>query len=87
MPGPAMHHMIVDRLKSRIQTNNGLGSSLTPTEYAALQALLAKPGNLPYLFLGCQGPDFLFFNLKDLNPTIGKIAAVSYTHLEPTRPY
>ena len=49
MPGPAMHHMIVDRLKSRIQTNNGLGSSLTPTEYAALQALLAKPGNLPCL--------------------------------------
>ena len=78
MPGPAMHHMIVDRLKSRIQTNNGLGSSLTPTEYAALQALLAKPGNLPYLFLGCQGPDFLFFNLKDLNPTIGKIAETYY---------
>lgn len=78
MPGPAMHHMIVDRLKSRIHTNKGLGSALSATEYARLQALLANPANLPYLFLGCQGPDFFFFNLKDLNPTIGKIVETYY---------
>ena len=28
------------------------------------------PANLPYLFLGCQGPDFLFFNTKDISPTV-----------------
>ena len=78
MPGPAMHHMIVDRLKARIQTNSGLGNALSPTEYGALQSLLSDPANLPYLFLGCQGPDFLFFNLKDLNPTIGKIVEYYY---------
>ena len=73
-----MHHMIANRLKGRIQTNSGLGSGPTAAEYAALQALLAQPKNLPYLFLGCQGPDFLFFNLKDLNPTIGDIVEAYY---------
>ena len=28
----------------------------------SLQALLNDPRNLPYLHLGCQGPDFMFFN-------------------------
>lgn len=78
MPGPAMHHMIANRLRGRIQTNSGLGSGPTAAEYAALQALLAQPKNLPYLFLGCQGPDFLFFNLKDLNSTIGDIVEAYY---------
>ncbi len=78
MPGPAMHHMIVDRLKARIQTNSGLGNAFSPADYAALQALLAQPKNLPYLFLGCQGPDFLFFNAKDLNPTLGKLVEIYY---------
>lgn len=76
MPGPALHHMIVDRLKAEIQTNSGLGDTLTATEYAALQALLADPGNLPYLFVGCHGPDPFFFNTKDLNPTIGKFVEI-----------
>ena len=71
MPGPAMHHLIVDRLKARIQTNSGLGNAVSPAEYSALQALLADPANLPYLFLGCQGPDFLFFNIPDLTPPLG----------------
>lgn len=47
MPGPALHHMIADRLKARIQSNNGLGESLSATEYAALQALLADPKSEP----------------------------------------
>ena len=72
MPGPALHHMIVDRLRGAIQTNGGLGESLSASEYAALQALLAEPANLPYLFVGCHGPDPFFFNTKDLNPAIGK---------------
>ncbi len=77
MPGPAMHHLIADRLKTRIQSNEGLGE-LSPQEYASLQALLGKPGNLPYLFLGSQGPDFLFFNAKDVNPTIGDLVEIYY---------
>lgn len=72
MPGPALHHMIVKRLKAEIQTNSGLGDTLTTTDYAALQALLADPVNLPYLFVGCHGPDPFFFNTKDLSPTLGK---------------
>jgi hypothetical protein len=59
--------MIVDRLKAAIQTNSGLGDSLTAAEYAALQALLANPKNLPYLFMGCHGPDPFFFNTQDLS--------------------
>lgn len=76
MPGPALHHMIVDRLKAGIQTNSGLGSSVTAAEYAALQALLADAKNLPYLFMGCHGPDPFFFNTKDLNPTLGKFVEI-----------
>jgi hypothetical protein len=64
--------MIVNRLRASIQTNSGLGDALNPTEYAALQALLADPANLPYLFVGCHGPDPFFFNTKDLSPTLGK---------------
>lgn len=73
MPGPAIHHLIVDRLKSNISQNQGLGSSLSTAEYTALQSLLSSPSNYPYLFFGCQGPDFLFFNTKDIDPTLGKL--------------
>lgn len=76
MPGPALHHMIAERLKARIQSNSGLGDSLSPAEYAALQALLADPKNLPYLFVGCHGPDPFFFFTKDLNPTLGKFVEI-----------
>lgn len=62
MPGPALHHLISDELRKKINSGSGLG---TATDYAALQDLLSKPGNLPYLFFGSQGPDFLFFNTKD----------------------
>jgi len=76
MPGPAIHHMVVERLKARIQSNSGLGGSITPAEYAALQALLADPKNLPYLFVGCHGPDPFFFFTKDLNPAVGKLVEI-----------
>jgi hypothetical protein len=68
--------MIVDRLKAAIQTNSGLGESLSPADYAALQTLLADPKNLPYLFMGCHGPDPFFFNTKDLSPTLGKFVEI-----------
>ena len=62
MPGPAMHHLIAKELKQRILSGEGLGSG---ADYTNLQQLLSDPKNFPYLFLGCQGPDFLFFNTKD----------------------
>lgn len=74
MPGPALHHMIADRLKAQISLNQGLGENMTPADYAALQNLLADPKNLPYLFFGSQGPDYLFFNTKDMPGPIGDIA-------------
>src|SRR5687768_18454932 len=72
MPGPALHHLIADRLKSHISKNRGLGKNMSAAEYATLQAMLSDPSKLPNFFLGCQGPDFLFFNTKDMNPTLGK---------------
>jgi hypothetical protein len=45
---------------------------MTKEEREKLKALLDDPKNLPYLFFGCQGPDFLFFNTKDMDPTLGK---------------
>ena len=71
MPGPAMHHLIADKLKNDIFRRRGLGSTLTAAQYDQLQTLLGDPKNLPYLFLGCQGPDFLFFNTRDMNNTLG----------------
>lgn len=66
MPGPALHHMIADRLRMRLLDRTGLGDNLSAADYDDMAALLADPANLPYLFLGCQGPDFLFFNTKDM---------------------
>lgn len=62
MPGPALHHLIAKKLKQNILSGTGLGAN---ADYAKLQALLSDSKNFPYLFLGCQGPDFLFFNTKD----------------------
>jgi hypothetical protein len=70
MPGPVIHHIIVDRLKSNISQFRGLGNK---AEYEDLQNLLSNPSNYPYLFIGCQGPDFLFFNTKDIHPTLRKL--------------
>jgi hypothetical protein len=74
MPGPALHHMIADRLKANLSRNEGLGAKMTAAQYTALQNLLSNPKNLPYLFFGCQGPDYLFFNTKDMPGPVGAIA-------------
>lgn len=78
MPGPAMHHLIASRLKARIHRGTGLGEHLQPTDYQRLRDLLADPAHLPYLYLGCQGPDFLFFHAKDVNPAIGRVVQAAY---------
>jgi hypothetical protein len=78
MPGPALHHLIAQRLTTSIRRGTGLGRNLSRQEYEALQALLSNAGNHPYLYLGCQGPDFFFFNTKDMNPTLGKFVEFYY---------
>ena len=74
MSGPAIHHLIAERLRMNISQNKGLGN----IDYRQLQDLFSKPENLPYYYLGCQGPDFLFFNSRDWNPAIGSVAAAYF---------
>jgi len=75
MPGPALHHMISKKLFQHINRSRGLGGS---ADYANLQNLLADEKNYPYLFIGCQGPDFLFFNTKDWPAGIGDAVEMYY---------
>lgn len=75
MPGPALHHMIAKKLLQHINRSRGLGPA---ADYANLQLLLADKKNYPYLFIGCQGPDFLFFNTKDWPAGIGDAVEMYY---------
>ncbi|PSL04417.1 hypothetical protein [Cecembia rubra] len=76
MPGPALHHIIAETLRKKILNGQGLGNS---ADYSDLQNLLSDPKNLPYYFLGCQGPDFLFFNTKDWPvPLVGEGVEIYY---------
>ncbi|HTE24126.1 hypothetical protein [Flavitalea sp.] len=75
MPGPALHHMIANRLRQNINNGTGLGPM---ADYLNLQKLLQDKKNHPYLFLGCQGPDFLFFNTKDWPAGIGDAVELYY---------
>jgi hypothetical protein len=70
MPGPALHHMIADRLRARVGQSAGLGQAVPLTEYSQINSQFMDPAKLPYFFLGCQGPDFLFFNTRDMNPVL-----------------
>jgi hypothetical protein len=61
MPGPAMHHMIVDRLRSQMQA--GRLWRVDPAHLDKVRALLADQRNLPYLFLGSQGPGLSYSSM------------------------
>jgi hypothetical protein len=75
--------MIAKNLLQNINRSRGLGPS---ADYAALQALLADKKNYPYLFLGCQGPDFLFFNTKDWPVTgLGDAVKLYFEYTMPSR--
>lgn len=74
-----MHHMIADRLRVAIQAGNGPGTRLSPAAREAVAKSLEDPANLPFLFLGCQGPDFLFFNTRDMDP---KLKAMVTTYFD-----
>ena len=73
MPGAAMHHMIAERILGLINQNQGLGA-LPPGDYQKIQDLLGKKEHLPYYYLGCQGPDFLFFHTPDWSGAAGDLA-------------
>ena len=77
MPGTAMHHMIVERIMAAVKQNQSLGN-LDPDDYQKLQTLLSDPKHLPYLYLGSQGPDFLFFNTRDWHPLAGNVANITF---------
>ena len=78
MSGPAIHHLIADRLQQDILRGRGLGWTLDPAGYGELQALLNDASRMPYLYLGCQGPDFLFFNTKDIHPALASLVSTYF---------
>ncbi len=64
MPGPAIHHIVA---KEVVKT---LKAKLEPSYHPFLDKL---DGEFASAFLlGCQGPDFLFFNTKDIDPALKK---------------
>lgn len=71
MPGPAIHHHIAQQIIRNLN-GPGIGKNMSTADRESMLELLKNPANLPYLFLGAQGPDFLFFNLKDIDPNIGR---------------
>lgn len=72
MPGPAMHHLIAERIVALVQGNE-LAGGARPIEFGRLQKLLADPRNLPYFFLGAQGPDFLFMDIRSWPPGLRQL--------------
>lgn len=78
MPGPALHHIIGDKIIDKLLYSNEYYTSLTNEEKQKIIDLLNDPKNLPYFYLGCQGPDFLFFNTKDWNGTLGDLAKATF---------
>lgn len=65
MPGPAIHHLVAKEVA------NALKSKLDPSFQPFLNQLSGPYSSA--FFLGSQGPDFLFFNTKDVHPTLKKV--------------
>jgi len=64
MPGPAIHHIIAKEVVK------GLKIKLDPSFHPFLNQLSGDYASAFYL--GSQGPDFLFFNTKDIDPALKK---------------
>jgi hypothetical protein len=62
MSGPAIHHLIA------VEVARALRSKLDPSFYPFIEKLSSDYSAAFYL--GSQGPDFLFFNTKDIDPTL-----------------
>ncbi|MEJ7914126.1 MAG: hypothetical protein WKF70_13280, partial [Chitinophagaceae bacterium] len=68
MSGPAIHHIIARETINKMKMGAS-GAHLdflkkVETEWA------------PFLHFGCQGPDPLFFNVKDMNPEIRAVVKI-----------
>jgi hypothetical protein len=64
MPGPAIHHIIAKEIAKVLKTK------LDPSYHPFLDKLSGDFASAFYL--GSQGPDFLFFNTKDIDPALKK---------------
>jgi hypothetical protein len=64
MPGPAIHHIIAQEVVKQLK------SKLDPSFSPFLDKLDGEYASA--FLLGSQGPDFLFFNTKDIDPTLKK---------------
>jgi hypothetical protein len=64
MSGPGIHHIIARETIKKMKQQ--------PGTTAAFQTFLTQADGLwsPYLHFGCQGPDPLFFNTKDISPLL-----------------
>ena len=80
VPGGRRHATIAFRTLGGRRRRGGIcrSSSGRRSRFSAHAgtALLAGPKNLPYLFVGCHGPDPFFFNTKDLAPTLSKFIEI-----------
>ncbi|NOU19670.1 MAG: hypothetical protein HOO91_19100 [Bacteroidales bacterium] len=65
MPGPAIHHIIAKEIANELKTK------LDPSYHPFLDRLSGDFASAFYL--GSQGPDFLFFNTKDIDPTLKRL--------------
>ena len=65
MPGPAVHHIVAKEVSKSLTTK-------LDASYAAFLSKLNGDYEAAYC-LGSQGPDFLFFNTKDISPTVKKL--------------
>lgn len=74
MSGPAIHHILA-RQTVRHMKKGASGSHLSFLEKVETEWS-------PYLLFGCQGPDPLFFNTKDMNPKLREFVKMYVDVLE-----
>lgn len=77
MPGPVIHHMIADEILSKIKNGD-----FFQEEDDLYRELLSDPESMYCFYLGCQGPDFLFFHATDWNEDGRKLAKLFIDILE-----
>jgi hypothetical protein len=69
MPGPAVHHIVAQRTIAQLRRRSHRGMPA-----AFLDRVEGEWSS--WLYFGCQGPDPLFFNTKDVHPYVREIVRV-----------
>jgi hypothetical protein len=69
MPGPAVHHIVAQRTIEQLRRRSH--PRMTPAFLDRLEGEWS-----PWIHFGCQGPDPLFFNSKDVHPYVREIVRV-----------